>query len=177
MRRILAEIKIYFCNYIISKIPSHSVRLFLYRKIMNFNIGVKSSIFMGCSFDFGKNLSIGNYTTINAKCRIHNTGYITIGNSVSISQEVFIITADHDPDSEKFEGRIKGVFIDDYAWIGTRAIILPGIKIGKGAVVGAGSVVTKDVLPYTIVGGVPAKFIKKRSSNLSYKHSYRRLFQ
>ncbi len=177
MKSVLSELKIYFCNYVICRIPSHSIRLLLYKRLMNFNIGKKSSVFMGCSFDFGKNLAIGDYTTINARCRIHNTGYINIGNSVSISQEVFIITADHDPNSEMFEGRIKGVSIDDFAWIGTRAIILPGVKIGKGAVVAAGSVVTRDVLPYTIVGGIPAKFIKNRPSNLNYQYCYRRLFQ
>jgi acetyltransferase-like isoleucine patch superfamily enzyme len=79
--------------------------------------------------------------------------------------------------SPDFAGRNKAVAIEDYVWIGTRAMILPGVSIAKGAVVAAGSVVSKDVEPFQVVGGVPAKLITIRNSELRYKLAYQRLFQ
>jgi maltose O-acetyltransferase len=114
---------------------------------------------------------------INANCRLDTRGAINIGNSVSISNEVMILTADHDMDDRSFIGRNRPVVIEDYAWIGSRAILLPGVTIGKGAVVAAGSVVAKDVSPYMVVGGVPAKVIRQRSQDLDYRHDYFRKFQ
>ena len=67
--------------------------------------------------------------------------------------------------------------IDDYAWIGSRATVLPGVKIGKGAVVAAGAVVTKDVTPYLVVGGVPARPLGTRSTDLRYEIRFRPAFE
>ena len=132
---------------------------------------------MDCVFDCKNGLTIGNNTTINPKCRLDNRGTITIGNNVSISQEVTILTADHDLDSPDFAGRNNPVVIEDYAWIGTRATILPGCVIGKGAVIAAGALVTKSVEPFAVMAGVPAKMIKTRNPDINYNFSYKRLFQ
>ncbi|WP_228052460.1 acyltransferase [Nodosilinea sp. LEGE 07298] len=119
---------------------------------------------------------MGDNSVINQKCCIDNRGRIEIGKNVSISPEVCIITADHDLQNARFVGRIRPVFIDDYVFIGMRALILPGVKIGEGSVVAAGAVVTKDVLPYTIVAGVPAKLISMRKKDLNYTINYKRFF-
>lgn len=132
---------------------------------------------MNSSFDCARNFSIGTNSVINSRCRIDNRGAISIGENVSISQEVIILTADHDIDAAKFSGRNKTVKIEDYVWIGTRVTILPGVTVGKGALIAAGSVVTKDVAPFSVVAGVPAKLIRMRREDLDYKTSYRRLFQ
>ena len=80
--------------------------------------------------------------------------------------------------SSTFEGRQKSVLIEDYVWIGTRVMILPGVVVAKGAVVAAGAVVAQKVDSMQVVGGVPAKLIKKRNNNsLKYTLSYKRLFQ
>ena len=92
-----------------------------------------------------------------------------IGDHVDIASEVMIYNAEHDVQSNDFRAVKKPVEISDYVFIGPRAIILPGVKIGKGGVVGAGAVVTKDVEDYSIVGGVPAKEIGQRIKNLNYK--------
>lgn len=144
---------------------------------MKFTIGTDTYIFMDCVFDCKGGLTIGNNSVINSTCRIDNRGTVTIGNNVSISQDVIILTADHDMDSPDFKGRNKPVVIEDYVWIGTRATVLPGCTIGRGAIVAAGSIVTKNVLPFNVVAGNPAKIIKTRSNDLHYKLSYRRLFQ
>jgi len=177
MTGFLSELRIYICNRWISRIPSHTLRLFFYRYVMKYNIGKNTAIFLDCTFDCKGNFLIGQNSVINGKCRLDNKCSITIGENVSISQEVMILTADHEIDSADFKGRLLPVIIEDYVWIGTRAMILPGCKIGKGAVVAAGAVVTKDVEPYTVVAGIPAKMIKMRSHDLTYKVLYRRLFQ
>lgn len=123
-----------------------------------------------------KKFKMGKNSVINYKCRLDNRSGITIGNSVSISSEVCILTADHDLQSFDFKGRNRPVIIEDYVFIGTRAIILPGVTLGKGSAVAAGAIVTKTVPPFTIVAGVPAKPIGSRPTDLHYQIKYRRLF-
>lgn len=91
-----------------------------------------------------------------------------IGDNVTIASYVKIITGSHDTQSKDFRAIFKPVVINDYAWICTGAMIQQGVTIGKGAVVAAGAVVTKDVPPYSIVGGVPAKVIGGRTEDLDY---------
>lgn len=173
----LSELRIYICNEWIATIPSHRFRNFYYRKVMKFKFEQSCSIHMHCVVDCAENLVIGENSVINAKCRLDNRGGIVIGENVSISQEVLILTADHDVNAADFAGRSLPVRIQDYVWIGTRAVILPGVTIGKGALIAAGAVVTKDVIPYAIVAGVPARVIKMRRTDLNYETKYRRLFQ
>lgn len=177
MNRFISEFRLYLCNHVVSRIPSHTFRLWYYRKIMGFIIGKGSSVCLHGRFDCTKAFSIGKNSVILAKCRLDNRGGITIGDNVSISDEVIILTADHDMQKPDFEGRHEEVIIKDYVWIGIRVVILPGVTIGKGAVIGAGSVVTKNVEPFQFVAGVPAKFVKNRIQDLVYDCNYRRLFQ
>lgn len=177
MRVFLSELRIYFCNNWVSSIPSHTIRLWYYRKIMKFHIGKGSSIFMKCKFDCAEGFSIGENSVINANCRLDSRGGLVIGNSVSISEDVIFLTADHNEDLIGVSGREKKIIIGDYVWIGTRAMVLPGVTIEKGAVVAAGSVVTRNVDSLSIVAGVPAKKINERADNLGYSSKYRRLFQ
>jgi len=114
------------------------------------------------------NIIVGNYVCLNDFSTLYsNMGKILIGNNVLIAEDVYITTSNHRFDSKSLPINKQGlnskdVFIGDDVWIGTKAVILPGVKIGRGAVVGAGAVVTKDIPPYCVVGGVPAKIIKKR---------------
>ena len=160
----------------VNKVPSHKMRNWWYRKIWRLAIGTRSYIFLGTTFDARGNFAIGGGSVINQNCRMDNRGGITIGDNVSISADVIILTADHDPNSPTFDGRTRSVAIQDFAFVGTRAMILPGVTLGKGAVVAAGSVVTKDVKPFTIVGGVPARPIGVRTTHLDYSLDYGRLF-
>jgi len=158
----------YFPNAIINHIPFYAVRHFYYKKIMRIKMGGGSSIHLNC-FLYGTNITIGNNAVINRRCFLDGRGKLYIGNNASISPEVHLITGDHDMNSPDFSFRAKDVYIDDYAWIGTRATILPGVKIGKGAIVCAGAVVTKNVEPFDVVGGVPAVKIKQREqTDLTY---------
>jgi maltose O-acetyltransferase len=167
---------LYFCNIIVAVIPSARVRHVFYKRAMKINIAKSARILSGTWLDTRGNLIIGENTIINQRCRLDNRGGIEIGANVSISAEVHIITADHDIQHPMFIGRTAKVVIEDYVFIGSRATILPGITIGKGAVVAVGACVTKDVPPYTVVGGVPAKIFKTRNPNLDYQTYYGRHF-
>ncbi len=175
-RRIHFDGLLYLTNRIIARIPSHAFRLWFYRRALRCKIGKGSFIFMDAWFDSRGEFRMGFNSTINQKCRMDNRGGIIIGDNVSISAEVCILTADHDPQSATFEGRMNGVIIEDYVFIGTRAMILPGVAIGRGAIVAAGATVTKTVEPLSIVAGVPARVIAKRNPDLLHSVSYCRLF-
>jgi maltose O-acetyltransferase len=102
---------------------------------------------------------------------------IRIGNNVSISADVFLITGTHDMNDNMGGIDYPPTLIDDYVWIGTRAMVLPGVRINRGAVVAAGAIVTKSVGEKEVVAGVPARVIKERAESFNYVISYRRLFQ
>lgn len=177
LNSILGNLLFWASNRVIAYIPSHTIRLFFYRAFMRFDIGDNTSIFMGAWFDTWGNFKIGKNSVINQNCRLDPRGGIKIGDNVSISADVCILTADHDLLDLQCQGRVGSVTIEDYAFIGTRAMILRGVTLGKGSAVAAGSIVTRDVLPFTIVAGVPAKKIGSRPQELDYNCNYRVLFQ
>lgn len=112
--------------------------------------------------DFGKNITFGKHVFVNSGCRFQDQGGIVIGDGVLIGHNVVIATINHDvnPTMER-KNHYAPVTIGNHAWIGSNATILPGVTVGSWAVVAAGAVVTKDVEPYTVVGGVPARIIKR----------------
>jgi maltose O-acetyltransferase len=152
-------------------------------------IGKDSSVHWRAEFNQPAGVSIGHNTVIgndafldgrmkNFMKYLKEHGHpLTIGNNVSIAGEARIFTMEHNVDSPDFTETGAPVVIDDYVVIGSRVTILPGVHIGKGAVIATGAVVTKDVGEYEVVGGVPAVFIRKRNKNLAYTLKFARLFQ
>jgi maltose O-acetyltransferase len=177
LKSFFAELRLYSCNHIVSNIPSRRLRQLFYQKVMGFKLGVNTSIFLKCRFDCARGLTIGSPSVINQGCRLDCRGGIMIGNNVSISEEVCILTADHDPALPDFGGRLRPVKIEDHVFIGTRAMILPGVTLHQGAIVAAGAVVSRDVQAFDIVAGVPAHSIGTRNPVISYKAEYSRFFQ
>ena len=167
---------LYVCNRLVAYFPSGHVRLSFYRYAMRLDIAPGVRILSGLWLDCRGKCRIGPNTIINQNCRLDNRGGIEIGSNVSISPHVHILTADHDLASLDFKGRELPVQIGNRAFIGSRAIILPGLTLGEGCGVGAGSVVTKDVERSAIVAGSPARVIGRRPDNLSYDTTYRRHF-
>ena len=179
MRKALADwrfaITLYLANRWIAWFPCHGVREALWRGLLRVDLAPGSSIHMGCRLTTIGGVTIGAGTTIDQGALLDGRGGLTIGRGVATGPDVCLLTADHDPQSSTFEGRLAPITIGDRAWLGTRAMVLPGVSVGEGAVIAAGAVVTKDVAPYTIVGGVPARVIGERSRELGYEFDgYRR---
>lgn len=176
IKNIILEFIIFFLH-LVGNLPSHHLRRFFYR-LAGIKIGKGSTIHMGARFyDIGK-IVIGEDTIVGERVVLDGRDKIIIGNHVDIASEVMIYNSEHDIESDDFKAISEKVIIEDYVFIGPRVVILPGVKIGKGAVVAACAVVTKDVPPYAIVGGVPAKIIgERKNKNLQYKLGRARWFR
>lgn len=116
-------------------------------------------------------VEIGHDTFLNEFVRIGGQNGVKIGNYVQLSQNVSLISENHEYSNPLLPIKKQGYFgkkivIEDDVWIGANAVVLSGVTVGQGAIVGANAVVTKNVRPYTIVGGIPAKFIKYRFSKM-----------
>ncbi len=158
-------------------VPSHLFRILFY-KMAGMRTGKGSRIHIGARFFYPANIKIGRGTIIGDNVFLDGRDKLTIGDHVDIASEVMIYNSEHDINSEDFHAILAPVEIGNYVFIGPRAIILPGVKIGKGAIVAAGAVVTKDVPENMIVGGVPAEAIGERKiKDLHYKLGRARLFQ
>lgn len=165
-------------------LPLHTVRLFFYR-LFGMKVGSGSTVHMYGRIYDPRHITIGEGTLIGEKATLdgrkqlpHSQGGLSIGNHVDIASEVMIWTSEHDIHSVDMRPIEAKVTIEDYVFIGPRAIILPGVTIGTGAVVAAGAVVTKNVPPRSIVAGVPAKEIAKRkTTEYRYRLGRPRLFQ
>jgi acetyltransferase-like isoleucine patch superfamily enzyme len=163
----------YVFNHVVSHLPSRTIRT-IYLRLWIGQFGEGSGVQMGCRFLNGKKIHIGARNVLNAGCLFDGRKYaIRTGDDVSIGPEAVILTLGHDPQSPDFADRGAEVIIGDRVWIGYRAVVLPGVTIGEGAVVGAGSIVTKNVEPYTIVAGNPARKIGERERDLQYHLNYR----
>jgi len=158
-------------------VPSHLFRLLIYY-LAGMKIGKNSRIHIGARFFNPVNIKVGQGTIIGDNAFLDGRDKLVIGDCVDIASEVMIYNSEHNLESEGFEAVSEDVEVDDYVFIGPRAIIMPGVKIGKGAVVAGGAVVTKNVEPFTIVGGVPAKVIgERKNKNPNYRLGRARLFQ
>lgn len=123
----------------------------------------------GASFGDGRGISIGSNSGIGINALVNPSGGIVIGDDVMMGEDVVILTENHRFDDVSRPMRLQGyqaspVVIEDDVWIGLRAIILAGVRIGRSSVIAAGAVVANDIPAYSIAGGVPAKVIKQRQS-------------
>ena len=172
----LADLRLGLYNRLFTYIPSFSIRHFILRYFYGMKLGRQSNIHMGIKVFAPQRIVIGNNSIIHFDCILDGRCGLFIGNCVDISYQVNIFTLQHDMDAPDYVAIGNPVTIQDYAVVSGRSTILPGVTIGKGAVIATGAVVTKDVAPYHVVGGVPAQFIRERNHNLTYKLSFRRYF-
>lgn len=182
-RRFVTQFVLYLTNTLIAHVPWAGLRHTWYRAVHGIEIGRDTTVLMSAYLHVGvrrrgrTQIHIGSNTIVNRGCVLDGRGGLRIGENVSISPHVWILTDEHDLNDPWFAEALGPVEICDYAFVGSRALILPGVTIGRGAAVAAGAVVTKDVPPFHIVGGVPARTIGMRSSDLRYRFRYRPAFE
>jgi len=163
-------------NHLVNKVPLISIRHLVYRLVYRMKIGRGSVVAMGCRFFRPDQIQIGRNSRIHFGCLVDGRRRVTIGDNVDISFDVKIFSLQHDVDDPDYKATGAPVVIGDRVSVNTNSIILPGVTIGEGAVIAAGAVVAKDVPPFTVVGGVPAKPIRARNSQLRYVLSDVRYF-
>ncbi len=158
-------------------VPSHHLRR-LFQRSSGVQIGKGSTVHMGVVFYEPKGVQIGEDTIIGEGAVLDGRDRLQIGNHVAFASEVMVYNSQHDIHDPSFRAITKPVIIEDYVFVGPRAVILPGVTIGKGAVVAAGAIVTKNVEPFTIVGGVPAvKIGNRKVTDPQYRLGRPRLFR
>lgn len=166
---------LYFYNHILAHIPFHALRRFFYRRIMR--LGRQTSILMGLRLFYPGRLIIGDHTAVNANVLLDSRAGLWIGDSVSISDGAQLWSGGHDINSLDFRSYGGVIVVEDYVWIAANAVVAGGttgdvLTLGEGCVVTAGSVVVRDVEPYTVVAGNPARKIAARSRDLDYRLNF-----
>ena len=134
----------------------------LFAELTNTPVNESLGLMPPFNTDFGKNIHVGENVFINSGCKMQDQGGIYIGDDVLIGHNACLLTLNHAPEPDaRADMYPDSIHIEDKAWLGSNVTVLPGVTIGEGAIVAAGAVVTKDVPANTIVGGVPAREIKK----------------
>jgi len=173
--RIGKSLRLYLFNNLFTYIPFAIVRLPIARCYMT--IGSQTNVCPNVKIlnrEVDKTqITIGNNCAINPECLLDGRyGKIIIKDNVDIGRGTWIYTLEHDPHSDYHEIRQGDVIIEENVWIASRVMILPGVTIGRGCVIASGAVVTKDMPPMSIAGGVPAKVIGQRKSKMLYKINF-----
>ncbi|MDO5859738.1 sugar O-acetyltransferase [Methanobrevibacter sp.] len=133
----------------------------LFSKLIGKQVSDDFRVFPPFTTDFGKNIHLGKNVFINSGCRFQDQGGIYIGDNVLVGHNVVLATLNHDENPKKRGNLIPApIKIGNDVWIGSNVTILSGVTIGEGAIVAAGAVVTKNVAENTVVGGVPARYIR-----------------
>lgn len=158
----------YIYNNWVTHVPIHWARLMYMRRLLRMHVGKGAFVHMGCVFY--ENVEIGRGSVIGRGC--HLLGNITIKANVSITAQTYMFSSSHDKDDPDFRAYTKPILIEDHAWIGARAMVQPGVRVGVGAVLAANSTATRDIPDYMVYGGTPAKKIGERARNLRYQLNY-----
>jgi maltose O-acetyltransferase len=155
-------------NRLLTHIPSNNLRVGYLRRL-GMQAGPHTYLFGGSEVLAPHKLRIAGNCHVGRFCQVDARGGIDIGRNVVIASHCLLISADHDLDDPGFPGRLAPIAIGDRVWIASRSVVTKGVTLGEGAVVAAGAVVTRDVDPWTVVGGVPAAPIGDRNREQTYE--------
>ena len=172
LRGFKGGLKWWFINSILSNFPSRHIR-YQGLKMCGVRLSKDIRFYQGFHIRNPKGITIESGVSIGPKVLLDGRKGLRIGKNVVIAYDAIIWTLNHDYNDLHFSGKGAPVQVGDYAWICCRSIILPGINIGEYAIIASGAIVTKDVPPYAIVAGVPAKIIGYRDKK-DYKYGYRK---
>jgi acetyltransferase-like isoleucine patch superfamily enzyme len=174
LRRLIVPPQDWVLKHLVGMVPFAAVRMACYaRSGVAFEDSHSGVIMLGSEITAPRQLSIGRRSAIGRHCVVDARGGVRIGRDVNISSFARLQTAKHLIDDPGFTHEYSPIVVGDRVWIAEGAVVLGGVTIGEGAVVAAGAVVTKDVRPFTVVGGVPARAIRERSRDLRYELNWR----
>ncbi len=155
--------------------PGHRFRLRVLRDLMRVEVDATCSVERGVRLLCRRGVTIGAGSNVNRGVVLDGRGGLSIGRQVNISPEAILLTAEHEVDAPDFDGRLAPVEVGDRCWIATRAILLPGARLGEGSVVGAGAVIRGQVEPRSVVVGSPPRTTRRRAAGAQATlPSYRR---
>ena len=158
----------------VNRVPLIGARMRLYELLgVRFEDVGTGAIMLGTEVWAPTLLEFGAGSTVGRHCLLDARGGIRLGRSVNVSSYAKLMSAKHRTDDPGFVAEFEPIVVGDRAWIALGATVLGGVTIGEGAVAAAGAVVSRDVEPYTIVGGVPARPIGERTRELDYELTYR----
>lgn len=164
----------WFLNEIVGAIPFIGWRTWFYKRAgVKFADPKQTTVMMHVELLAPADISIGAHSIVGRHCVLDGRAKLTIGENVNIGSGTELYTGAHDAHSPDFVGDFRPVVIEDHVWIAVNVIVLPGVTIGRGAVIAAGSVVTRDLEPMKIYGGAPAKEIGTRGAEPAYTLNYR----
>ena len=170
IRGLMSGFRCLITNSILPHFPSQTIRNWGLR-LMGVKMSNNVKFYTGFSVRNPKGLVIEDGVNIGPKVLLDARCGLTIRKNAVIAYDAIIWSLHHDYNNIHFVGKGAPVEFGAYAWVCSRSIILPGVKIGEGAIVASGAIVTKDVEPWTIVGGIPAKPIGVRKQN-DYDYGY-----
>jgi maltose O-acetyltransferase len=176
LRRLLGRLPTHdwVLNHVVSRIPYANARMRAYARMgVNVDDPSRALLMLNSEIIDPQHLWLENGATVGKHCLLDASGTLRIGSNANISGGVRLLTGSHDTTSERFEAYYRPVTIGARAWVATGAIVLPGVTVGEGAVVAAGAVVSRDVEPFTVVAGIPARPIAERTRSLEYELNFR----
>lgn len=155
----------------LGRVPCHLYRNWILRHIYQMDISQNAVIYGGFEIRAPWNITVGEGTVIGDDSKLDGRNGIVIGKNVNMSTGVWIWTEQHDVNDAFFASNDSGgqVTVGDRAWLSARTIVLPKVSVGEGSILAAGAVAVKDLEPFGIYGGIPAKKIGERSQNLKYE--------
>jgi maltose O-acetyltransferase len=175
MKAHLFHLYLSLANWLL-RLPGHALRRAVLRDVVRAEIGSEVTVERAMRVTTKGGLQIGDRTILNRAVVVDARGGVRIGADVSVSEEVLILSAEHEVDSPDFDGALRQVEIGDRCWLGARAVILPGAQLEEGCVVGAGSVVRGAVPAWQVVAGNPARQVGVRDPGAQARlGTYRRL--
>lgn len=164
----------YALNHVVNRIPLVGPRMAAYRAA---GVAIEDPrtgmIMLGTDVFAPRRLALGARSIVGGRCLLDARGGIEIGRDVNITGRARLMTARHVVDDPDFTAALEPIVVHDRAWIALGATVLGGVTVGEAAVVAAGAVVTSDVPPYTVVGGIPARPLRERTRDLRYSLDYR----
>jgi putative colanic acid biosynthesis acetyltransferase WcaF len=176
LRRLLGRLPTHdwILNHVVSRIPYANARMRAYARMgVHVEDPTRALLMLNSEIIDPQHLWLENGAIVGKQCLLDARGTLRIGRNANISGGARLLTGTHDTNSPSFEAHYRPVTIGPRAWVATGAIVLPGVSVGEGAVVAAGAVVSRDVEPFTVVAGIPARPIAERPRDLNYELNFR----